>query len=154
MCSLSRTLANKLINNIFDFILWYALATILYPKWFWKKLHAGNQAEMLHPGIAMVNRNSSWLKVFKNFYKISTPSVSFIVIDRLLDKNGKNSVFYTKFRRVLEESKIQRTLVICFRVWCKKEKVRLDAILKYFRKTCLPVTNSLAIWSYYSWKKL
>ena len=188
MCSLSRTLANKLINNIFDFILWYALPTsdfiwpflrpymgvipnpkmayifpiscilalifpifikyfpkyeekgsfpksqikslptILYPKWFWKKLHAGNQAEMLHLGIAMVNRNSSWLKFFKNFYKISIPSVSFIVIDRLLDKNGKNSVFYTKFRRVLEESKIQRTLVICFRVWCKKEKVRLDAI--------------------------
>ena len=25
-------------------------------------------------------------------------------------------------------SKILRTLVICFRVWCKKEKVRLDAI--------------------------
>ena len=28
----------------------------------------------------------------------------------------------------LEESKIQRTLVTCFCVWCKKEKVRLDVI--------------------------
>ena len=65
------------------------------------------------------------MKFFKKFYKISIPSVSFIVIDRLLDKNGKNSIFYAKIRRVLEESKIQRTLVICFRVWCKKEKVRL-----------------------------
>ena len=39
------------------------------PNWFWKKLQAGNQAEMLHPGIVMVNRNSSWLKFFKNFKK-------------------------------------------------------------------------------------
>ena len=62
------------------------------------------------------------------FTKKSISSVSFIVIDRLLDKNAKNSVFYTKIRRVLKESKIQRTLVTCFRVWCKKEKVRLDAI--------------------------
>ena len=41
---------------------------------------------------------------------------------------AKNSVFYTKIRRVLDESKIQRSLVICFRVWSKNEKVRLDAI--------------------------
>ena len=75
-------------------------------NWFWKKLQAGNQAEMLHPGIAMVIKNSSWLKFFKNFYEISIPWVSFMGIDRLLDKNGKNSVFYTKIRRVLEESRI------------------------------------------------
>ena len=54
-------------------------------------------------------------------------SVSFIVIDRLFDKNGKNSISYIIFRRVLEESKIQRTLVICFCVWCKTVKVRLDS---------------------------
>ena len=61
----------------------------------------------------MLNRKSGCLKFFKNSYVISISSVSFIIIDRLLDENGKNSISYTKIRRVLEESKIQRTLVIC-----------------------------------------
>ena len=75
----------------------------------------------------MLNRKSGCLQFFKNSYVISISSVSFIIIDRLLDENGKKSISYTKIRRVLEESKIQRTLVIRFRVWCKTVKVRLQS---------------------------
>ena len=76
----------------------------------------------------MVEQNIKLSIFFKKIEEINILSVSFIKINNLLNKNGKNSVFYPKYRRVLEEYKIQRTLVICFRVCCKKEKVRLGAI--------------------------
>ena len=76
----------------------------------------------------MVELNIKLLIFFKKIEEINIISVSFIKIISLLNKNGKNNVFYPKTGRVLREYNIQWTLVLCFRVCCKKEEVRLGAI--------------------------
>ena len=68
------------------------------------------------------------IKLLIFFKKIEEINRFFYQIISLLNKNGKNSVFYPKTVRVLREYRIQWMLVLCFCVCCEKEEVRLGAI--------------------------